>query len=76
MKKPSHRDEKLDALLGKKVYLIFFDKTEAIGILGWQDEFNPQIGWLPYRYYIITDNGLHLSFRKSHVIYIREIKDE
>lgn len=71
----NRRDEKLDALLGKKVTVTFWNKTEKTGILTWQDAFDHSNGLLPYRYHVLLDNGVYYGFRKSHVINVREVKN-
>ena len=73
--KINRRDEKLDALLGKKVTVTFWDKTEKTGIISWQGAFEPRNGLLPYRYHVLLDSGVYYGFRKSHVIHVREVKE-
>ena len=72
----NRRDEKLDSLLGKKVQLTFWDKIKATGILHWNGAYNPILGIKPFYYYITKFDGGHLSFRKSHVISVKEVHDE
>ena len=72
--KQNKRDSKLDALLEKKVYIIFDDEDDfEMGVLHWQGEYNPKTGVKPFCYNIERANGSHLCFRKSHVKYIREV---
>lgn len=72
--KQNKRDKKLDSLLGKKVYICFYDGDYVIGILGWQDAYDPDTGIKPFCYYAKKANGSHLCFRKSHVKYVSEIE--
>lgn len=74
--KNNKRDAKLDSLLGKKVYLCFYDGDYVIGILGWQDAYNSETGLKPFCYYVEKANGSHLCFRKSCVKYVSEIKED
>jgi hypothetical protein len=73
--KINRRDEKLDALLGKKVTITFRDKDEKTGILGWQGAFDYSNGLKSFCYYIKMDNGIYCSFRKTCVIHVREVKN-
>ena len=72
----NRRDEKLDSMLGKKVQVTFWDKTKASGILHWNGAYNPIKGLHPFCYYIQRVDGGHLSFRKSHVTSVKEVKSE
>lgn len=59
----NHKSEKLDALIGKKVTVTFFDGDSRTGVLSYTDPTNRRPGF----YYV--DN---LHFRKSHVKSIKE----
>ena len=50
--KNNKRDAKLDSLLGKKVYLCFYDGDYVIGILGWQDAYDSETGLKPFCYFV------------------------
>lgn len=59
-----HESEKLNALLGKRVKIVFFDGDEEIGILG-RSNYSQR--------YKITRNGKgDLCFYKTHVKSIKE----
>ena len=63
----TRHDPKLDALLGKKVKIEFFDNIVKEGILNFQDEFSVDNPVKPYSYYLKFENGDCLNFRKSHI---------
>ena len=72
--KNSKRDKKLDSLLGKKVEIIFDNQNAVKGRLGWQNFCAPDMGRKAFSYYIKKADGTCFSFRKSHVIYAREVR--
>lgn len=67
VKRITRHDPKLDALLGKKVKIEFFDNIVKEGILNFQDEFSVDNPVKPYSYYLKFENGDCLNFRKSHI---------
>lgn len=67
VKRITRHDPKLDALLGKKVKIEFFDNVVKEGILNFQDEFSADNPVKPYSYYLKFENGDYLNFRKSHI---------
>ena len=72
--KQSKRDAVLDALLGKKVYLVFKANhgKPITGILQWNNKFEPE-RFHSWSYYIEKDNGERVFFKKSYVNYAREV---
>ena len=76
----NRRSEKLDRYLGKKVAITFNDGDcrfndgdGRIGVLGWNEDFKPLM-LLPQMYYLRYSDGTHLSFRKSNVKSIKEVR--
>lgn len=58
----SHRDRKLDSLIGKKVIVVFTDRSITIGVLTYIEKFE-EPDYLKPGYYHVSN----ISFRKSHV---------
>jgi len=58
----SHRDKKLDSLIGKKVTVAFTDGSITIGVLTYIEKFE-EPDYLKPGYYHVPGT----SFRKSHV---------
>lgn len=58
----SHRDQKLDFLIGKKVIVVFTDGSITIGVLTYIEKFEAP-DYLKPGYYHVSN----ISFRKSHV---------
>ena len=69
----NRRSEKLDRYLNKQVKIIFNNGDSRIGILGWNEYFEPLM-IIPQQYYLKYSDGTYFSFRKSHVKSIRETK--
>lgn len=67
----SHRDEKLDALIGKRVELTAFDGTKAAGVFGYADDFSAKHDYRKPGYYYVGN----LSLRKSHIKKIVKSKE-
>lgn len=63
----SHRDRKLDSLIGKKVIVVFTDGSITIGVLTYIEKFE-EPDYLKPGYYHVSN----ISFRKSHVKVIFE----
>lgn len=63
----SHRDKKLDSMIGKNVTVIFTDGSIAKGVLTYIEKFE-EPHYLKPGYYHVAD----ISFRKSHVKVILE----
>lgn len=64
----SHRDEKLDAMIGKNVEITTHDGTKAAGVFGYADDFSAKHDYRKPEYYYVGN----LSLRKSHIIKIVE----
>jgi len=62
MKKYTHESEELNALLGKKVKITFFDDTIITGVL-------TRAEWKPDRY-----QAQNWTFRKTHVKKIEVVR--
>lgn len=58
----SHRDKKLDSLIGKKVIVVFTDGSIITGVLTYIEKFE-EPDYLKPGYYHVSN----ISFRKSHV---------
>lgn len=65
----THRDEKLDRLIGKVVEVTFISGRKVIGILGFTENFSATYNYRKPSYYTCED----WDFRKSHIKNIREI---
>ena len=61
-----HRSKRLDALIGQKVSVIFFDENIAIGVLGFCEITDLQAGHRAGYYFLERPHG-DVNFRKSHV---------
>ena len=70
----SKRDPHLDAMLGKKVYLIFNDMSCEVGFLGWSGAYDPNLGIKPFTYFLKKKDGTVICFRKSHLAFAREMR--
>lgn len=70
----NRRSEKLDKYLNKQVEITFNDGDSRIGVLGWNEHFEP-LRIIPQQYYLRYSDGTHLSFRKSHVKSIKEVRE-
>lgn len=71
----NHRSEKLDALLNKKVKIVFWDDKTAKGILIWNERAGSPPRYLASRGYylnLIGESGC-LHFKKSHVKKIEKL---
>lgn len=62
-----HRSRKLDAMIGRKVTVIFCDESTAIGVLGFCEITNLQAGHRAGYYFLERPQG-SVNFRKSHVL--------
>lgn len=62
-----HRSEKLDAMIGQKVSVIFSDEGIAIGVLGFCEITDLQAGHRAGYYFLERPQG-DVNFRKSHVL--------
>ena len=69
----NRRSEKLDQYLNKQVEITFIDGDSRIGVLGWNEHLEPLM-IIPQQYYLYSD-GIYLSFRKSHVKSIKEVRE-
>ena len=74
--KINRRDKKLDALLGKKVWIEFKDGDSVRGVLHWNERFTPETPYHSQMYMLETVKGYLLEFRKGHVKSIKEIEEE
>ena len=70
----NRRSKKLDQYLNKRVEIIFADGDSRIGVLGWNEHLEPLM-IIPQEYYLRNSDGIHLSFRKSHVKSIKEVRE-
>ena len=70
----NRRSDKLDQYLNKRVEIIFADGDSRIGVLGWNEHLEPLM-IIPQEYYLRNSDGIHLSFRKSHVKSIKEVRE-
>lgn len=71
----NRRSEKLDQYLNKQVEIKFFDGDSRIGVLGWNEHLEPLMIF-PQMYYLRYSDGTYLSFRKSHVKSIKEVRSK
>lgn len=69
----NRRSEKLDQYLNKQVEITFNDGDSRIGVLRWNEHFE-QLRIIPQHYYLRYSDGTYLSFRKSHVKSIKEVR--
>lgn len=64
----NHRDKKLDSLLNSRVVIMWKDvrrgDAESVGQLFWGDNVS---GAKRGMYFLATDDGSGISFRKSHI---------
>ena len=67
----NRRSEKLDQYLNKLVEITFADGDSRIGVLGWNERLEPLM-IIPQQYYLRDSDGIHFSFRKSHVKSIKK----
>lgn len=61
-----HRSRKLDAMIGQKVTVIFYDETIAIGRLGFCEKTDLEAGLRSGYYFLDRPQGA-VNFRKSTV---------
>lgn len=65
--KATHRSDKLDSLLGKRVRITFYDSTIATGYLLFNKICTEPLYLKRGCYYVLQRNGVYLGFRKSHI---------
>ena len=70
----NRRSEKLDKYLNKLVKITFTDGDSRIGVLGWNERLEPLM-LIPQQYFLRDSVGVYLSFRKSHVKSIKEVRE-
>ena len=70
----NRRSEKLDQYLNKQVEITFNDGDSIIGVLGWNEHLEPLM-IIPQQYYLRYSDQRFLSFRKSHVKSIKEVRE-
>lgn len=71
----NRRSDKLDKYLNKRVKITFTDGDSRIGVLGWNEHLEPLM-IIPQQYYLRNSDGIHFSFRKSHVKSIKEVRQK
>jgi len=70
----NRRSEKLDQHLNKQVEITFIDGDSRVGVFGWNEHLEPLM-IIPQQYYLRYSDGTYLSFRKSHVKSIKEVRE-
>lgn len=70
----NRRSEKLDQYINKRVKITFADGDSRIGVLGWNEHLEPLM-LIPQRYYLKSSDWAYVSFRKSHVKSIKEVRE-
>lgn len=70
----NRRSEKLDQYLNKQVKITFNDGDSRIGVFEWNEHLEPLM-IIPQMYYLRYSDGTYLSFRKSHVKSIKEVRE-
>lgn len=71
--KLTHRDNRLDERLGKRVRVVFWDGSFVEGVVFWQEKFEPPKYLKPKCYHLTTDEGFDWAIRKTHVKRVIEI---
>jgi hypothetical protein len=70
----NRRSDKLDQYLNKRVKITYTDGDSRIGVLGWNERLEPLMIF-PQQYFLKGSDGAFISFRKSHVKSIKEVKE-
>lgn len=69
----NRRSEKLDQYLNKQVKITFFNGRVIVGFFGWNEHLEPLM-ITPERYYLKCSNGVYITFRKTCVKSIKEVR--